>query len=115
MSEVDLAKYRPMIEASLPFTDDGWTVDKVLEECASGGAKFWPGKRSFLTTEETRELSMWMMGGNLKELALMERAIAEQAKAAGITRITAEVVRPELYKALTKIGYREARIMVKDL
>lgn len=103
------------IEASIANDPYGWTLDEVRREVESGRALFWPGGQSAAVTDAPKDFRLWIAGGKLDELAKMEAAACEFARAAGFERMTAEQGRKGWERWLRPLGYRAHRILVKEL
>jgi hypothetical protein len=110
------ADYEHLLLPSLKHSN-GATIDEVRGDLAAGRAHFWPGQQSVAVTHfhEAREMVLWLVGGEMRELFEMERSAEAFARAQGCTRMVAENGRLGWGRALQRIGYTETRVMVKDL
>jgi hypothetical protein len=110
-----LAAYEHLLAPSFQYSDG--SLEEVRADIASGQAQFWPGKASVAITRENidpaRELVLWLVGGDLRELMRMERSWEAFARQRGHDRIVAEVARPGWQPVLKRLGYRV--VMVKEL
>jgi hypothetical protein len=110
-----LSAYEHLLLPSFQYSDG--SLEEVRADVASGQASFWPGRESVAITRENvdpaREMVLWLVGGNLRELMRMERSWEAHARSRGLDRIVAEVARPGWQRVLSRLGYRVT--MVKDL
>lgn len=109
--EDELARCGPWLQAALER--DGLNgLTEVAAEVASGRSLLWPGRAAAAVTEQTRDLHIWLAGGDLRELLAMEQDCARWAKANGFDRLTIEG-RKGWERVLS--GYRARRLLVKEL
>ena len=110
------ADYEHLLLPSLKHSN-GATIDEVRGDLAAGRAHFWPGQQSVAVTHfhEAREMVLWLVGGDMRELFEMEKSAEAFARAKGCTRMVAEGGRDGWARVLPRIGYTETRVMVKDL
>lgn len=113
---VSLSDYEHLLIPALKHSN-GATMDLVRADIAAGEAMFWPGERSAAVTHEYKasECVIWLAGGDMRELFEMEKAAVEFAKSRGCSRMVVEDGRHGWGRALTRIGYRATRSMVKDI
>lgn len=109
--------YGKLLEPALKHTEAGTTLADVSAAISEGRALLWPGRKSVAVTTEYhgREFVLWLAGGDLQELFLMEAAAEKYAREKGFTRMVVEDGRQGWGRALTRAGYRQVRQMVKDL
>ena len=109
--EAQWARCRPWLE---PAMRDGWTAERVRAEVEAGRAQLWPGARSAVVTEVTRDLHLWLAGGALDELLRMQPSAQAHARAWGCERMTL-IGRPGWRRVLAPHGWRHLNMLVKDL
>ena len=111
------ADYEHLLLPALEHTEAGTTIEDVRAAIQSGRAMLWPGQKSVAVTTEyhAREFVIWLAGGDMGELFKMEAAAAAMAKQHGFHRICVEDGREGWGRALTRIGYRPVRQMIKEL
>ena len=73
------------IQAALDHAGNLFSLEDVLEAIQTGKAQFWPGKESAMVTEikqypRKKILNIWLAGGKLEDLMLMETYVREYAK-----------------------------------
>ena len=88
------ARCRPWIEAALEKAGGTHGVEDVARLIERGCAHFWPGRRSAAVTEfcdypRFRACNLWLLGGDLKELAALQPKIEAWARAQGCRQLQA--------------------------
>lgn len=108
--------YEHLLLPSLAYSN-GAKIEDVRADVSAGRAHMWPGHKSVAVTHfhEAKEMVLWLVGGDMGELFEMEKSAEFFARSQGCTRMVAENGRLGWGRALRQIGYREARVMVKDL
>ena len=111
------AQYEPYLQAALDRSDPGTSIDEVKEAIRRGDAYLWPGEASAAVTQvdDSKRMHVWLVGGDFEELMKMEAACCKLAKDLGCVRMTAEDARPGWRRVLELRGYREIRLLVKDI
>jgi hypothetical protein len=71
-----LDRCAPFIEAALARSNEGFTMDDIAREVASGQAILWPGLNSAAVTyvRPMKAMHVWAAGGDLGELREMAKA-----------------------------------------
>jgi len=71
-----LDRCAPFLEAALARADEGFTMDDIAREVASGQAILWPGLNSAAVTyvRPMKAMHVWAAGGDLGELREMAKA-----------------------------------------
>lgn len=105
----------PFIEAALERSPGTDTVDDVRALVESGDALFWPGERSAVITQLTRDFHVWLAGGDLVEIRRMHASAEPYARAAGCARMTVCRARPGWRRALAPLGYEQQVMLEKEL
>ena len=102
-----LEQYRPLIEAALARSHEGFTFEDIASEIARGDAMFWPGRESAAVTyvRPMKAMWIWCAGGNAKELAYMSASCEAEAKRLGCDVVMAGG-RSGWSRVLEPIGYR---------
>lgn len=103
------------VERALKRSPCGQTTDDVRAAVESGEALFWPGKRSAVITELTRDFHVWLAGGDLQEICEMNASAEAYARGMGCERMTVWQARPGWERALHHLGYRRQTVLVKEL
>lgn len=113
---MNFADYEHLLLPSLKHSN-GTTMEEVRSDIAAGRALFWPGQQSVAVTHfhEAKEMVLWLVGGDMRELFEMEKSAEQYARERGCTRMVAENGRLGWGRALQRIGYKETRIMTKEL
>ena len=80
----------PWLEAAL---DGSYTLGDVWAGVVSGEFHFWPGRRSAAVGElvqhpRRRDYHVWLAGGDIRELIIMEQSASAFARVLGCDRIT---------------------------
>lgn len=111
-----LSDYEHLILPSLKHSN-GATIEEVRADIAAGRAQMWPGQKSVAVTHfhEAKEMVLWLVGGDMRELLEMERSVEAYAREQGCTRMVAEGGRDGWTRVLPRVGYVEKRVLVKDL
>ncbi len=86
-----LRDYAECIQKALDFGGNVYTIEDVERLIAEGKAQFFPGKDSVIVTEvieypQTKNLHMFLAGGNLEELEEMLPAVIEWGREQGCNR-----------------------------
>lgn len=90
---LDVARYRPQIEAALVYADATHAYDDVARMIAAGELQLWPGPASCIVTELVRHprktlCNIFLAGGNLRELRAMAPILYDWARAQGAEYMT---------------------------
>ena len=114
-------KFRPLIEAALPYARGTHTIEDIEDGIASGHFVFWAGEHSAIITEiieypRARVLHYFLIGGDLKELVgFMEPRITAWAKSQGCHAVSG-AGRPGFERAFAKSGFKPAwRVIFKEI
>lgn len=110
----------PWIEAALDRAGGTWTLAEVRDLLAEERLQIWPTRSSVMVTKINdyqngkRIMSIWLGGGNLKEIQQNVPRLEEWAKSAGCTSISITGRRGWL-RALA--GYRDTKTayLMKEL
>jgi len=107
----------PYLQAALARSEPGPTLDDVRAAVSDGKAMLWPGGSSAAVTQlvEYRAMHVWLVAGDRDELMQMEAAACELGRKLGCNVITAEDARPGWARILKDMGYREMRLLVKEI
>lgn len=104
------------LEAALAASGGRYTPRDVFDQVVNQRAQWWPGEASVVVTrmyEDGKDLVLhfWLAGGELEEIQLMERYIAERAQA----ELNATVARISGRKGwLTALpGYKETSVTME--
>lgn len=103
-----------LLQPALDRSSDGATMDDVRTEIAAGRAILTVGERSAVVTQRD-VLNVWLVGGSLAEVMEMEPHVAEMARRMGCAALTACNARPGWARAMMANGWREVRLLVKDI
>lgn len=103
-----------LLQPALDRSSDGATMDDVQAEIASGRAILTLGQRSAVVTQPD-VLNVWLVGGDMTEIRDMEPHVCEMARQMGCKALTAVNARPGWARAMKEMGWREIRLLVKDL
>lgn len=96
----------PHIEAALRAGGEGFSLDDIRAEVASGKALLWPGKRSAAVTyiRPMTAMHIWVAGGDMSELKDMSAALEHFSREAGCDAVMAGG-RDGWSRALRSLGY----------
>lgn len=83
--EAEWKRCSPWLEAALEHGFGTHTIDDVWNAVQGGTMQFWPGKDAAIVTEVTnyprrKICTVFMAGGSLNELLIMQNSIAVWAK-----------------------------------
>lgn len=109
--------YRPLIEAALPYAEEGdgvWAIEQVEQAIANGEMQVWLGHNSVGVTqvrdgERGRRVHVMFAGGKMPEVLRMHTTMERWARTIGANRITMSG-RRGWQRVFRKSGYR----MIED-
>lgn len=116
-AERELVRCMPYLERALSRNVTGDTLDDVLAEIRAGRAWFWPGRNAAAVTRihEMRTMHIWLGGGDMSELKAMCAPAEDLGRAMGCTHLTLNSPRDGWARALRPLGWREQRLVLKDI
>lgn len=116
-AESEFARCLPFLEKSLRLDVAGDTLDDVIAEIREGKAIFWPGREAAAVTRihDMRAMHIWLGGGSMRELRQMCEPAEKLGRRLGCTHLTLSSHRDGWARALRGLGWREERLIVKDI
>lgn len=118
--EAEWARCAPWIEGALAYAGGTHLIEDVREMVLAGDAQFWPGERAAIVSEvlvypRLKNLHLWLVGGDLKELLRMRLVLEAWGAARGCVKVTT-AGRPGWRRVLGKHGYGAGwDVCVKEL